>query len=168
MGERGYRVIVVNPPTPAQAGHWWRMRQRRWQSSSARRWNERGLSPQTGSAGELKEGLMKTSKTLQLARDEHDDNTATIQMLRERTANIERLIWRAAGAGIISTNGLREIVDNVRTLRACAARVLERHRLVASLLCAVVGGLDPYSDKAKQRLPALQMLAESEEDDKAA
>jgi len=111
---------------------------------------------------------MRVPKTLQLARDEHDDNTAELQLLVMQTAQVERLAWRAAGAGAISARGLREIIETVRALHSCSARILERNQLIASLLCATAGGLNIQDPRTLQRLPALRMLEPEPEEDWAA
>ena len=109
---------------------------------------------------------MRTSRTMQLIRDTHDDNTAELQSLVACTARVERLVWRAAGAGLLSPSGLREIVESCRALRSSAARVLARNQLVASLLCCEAGGLDIGDARTIKRLPALRMLTTRQVEDK--
>ena len=109
---------------------------------------------------------MKTSRALQAAQDEQDNDTATEQRLVGALDGFERLVWSRASDGQVDADELRQITAGIRLLRALARRSLERNRLVASLLCAVAGGMDPYSDRARERLPALRLLParEPEED----
>jgi hypothetical protein len=51
---------------------------------------------------------MRTSRTMQLIRDTHDDNTAELQSLVACTARVERLVWRAAGADVEALTRTRE------------------------------------------------------------
>ena len=111
---------------------------------------------------------MKSCKAMQLARDEQDNDTATEQRLVAGLAEYERLVCQSAADGVITPADTWEILQRLAPLRTAAERSLERNRLVASLLCAAAGGLDPYAAPTRARLPALRMLGPADEGEDSA
>jgi hypothetical protein len=108
---------------------------------------------------DVKEYLtMKTSKTFQMAQDEHDNDTATEQTLLADLDAFERLVFQAADDGVFTPSEVYDVTQAVRAIRRVAAKSFNSNRLVASLLCATAGNLSLDSEQTLQRLPALRLL----------